>query len=49
MARTQVKKRVDCQIDHFDCDKPQIPSYYKSNLQRFNFTVVPSSYKDTSV
>ena len=46
---TQVKERVNCQIDHFDCDKPQIPSYYKSNLQRFDFTVVPSSYKDTSV
>ena len=45
---TQVKERVNCQIDHFDCEKSQIPSYYKSNLQRFNFTVVPSSYKDTS-
>ena len=46
---TLVKERVNCQIDHFDCDKPQIPSYYKSNLQRFDFTVVPNSYKDTSV
>ena len=48
---TQVKKRVNDQIDHFDCDceNSQINSYYKSNLLRFNFTVVPSSYKDTSV
>ena len=39
---TLVKERVNCQIDKF-------PTYCANNLQRFNFTVVPSSYKDTSV
>ena len=48
---TQVKKRVNDQIDYFDCDckNSQINSYYKSNLRRFNFTVLPTNYKDTSV
>jgi len=39
---TQVKNRVNCQLNQF-------PTYCTNNLQRFDFTVVPSSYKDTSV
>ena len=39
---TQVKNRVNCQLDEF-------PTYCKTQLNRFAFTVVPSSYKDTSV
>ena len=35
---TQVQNRVNC-----------FPTYCGNNLKRFDFTVVPSSYKDTSV
>jgi len=39
---TGVNKRVNCVINQF-------PTYCANNLQRFDFTVLPSSYKDTSV
>ena len=39
---TQVKNRVNCQLDQF-------PTYCANNLQRFDFTVLPTNYKDTSV
>jgi len=39
---TEVKNRVNNQLNYF-------PSYCSNNLKRFDFTVVPSSYKDTSV
>ena len=35
---TPVKNRVNC-----------FPTYCSNNLKRFDFTKVPSSYKDTSV
>jgi len=39
---TEVKNRVNCQLDQF-------PTYCANNLQRFDFTVLPTNYKDTSV
>ena len=41
ITSTQVKNRVNCQLEQF-------PTYCSNNLNRFPFTVVPSSYKDTS-
>ena len=42
ITSTEVKNRVNCQLDQF-------PTYCANNLNRFPFTVVPNSYKDTSV
>jgi hypothetical protein len=42
VVSTEVKTRVNCQLNQF-------PTYCSKNLKRFDFTVLPSSYKDTSI